>query len=685
MAVVPQLQSLAAWLQTWLRQRLVDASFASQSRLCNRCRQSFLTEVIPDFIQRSEMSASGSQTEHRFPSSVEFPYATIEALKISVRKKCTICCLLLWTISKCSYSSFDKFDNKSSILLSSSPGGIRIIVEGLSPAKLYIYVSETDTAALYGILRPNPTSWDSEESYRIIGRWIQTCKRSHVACQRQRQPIMPTRILDVGELEDNIVKLHIPRSSDRQGEYLALSYCWGSSPSTKLTSTNLVKHKRGIRMSTIPRTIRDAVIITRKLGFKYLWVDSLCIIQDCARDWQLESSKMADVYGTAFLTICACASADCHNGIFRQIPLSARTTCRVPCVSQAGRRQLLLGPGYAPTPFSKEPINHRGWTLQERLLSWRVVLYGKDALGWQCQTVSFGTGPKGDDFSYEDYQWRPELDATYDSHNWRRIAEEYSRRQLSNFTDKFPALAGIARMFHSRLDTVYLAGMWRNTLLEDLLWYYVVGSRNELDHWKLSSYVAPSWSWLSANEPISFRIAQAEQYQWRAKVSRCNAELGGPDPFGQVTSGRLLLHGPIKAAYWDTYWETHHGIWEGMHRHILTKESSEWPTGSPPYKRDDMSLGLICADITTREKYPFFERGQHTDKVWCLLLQEDQEDHLAGYYRGLVLTPIASFDVQHYGVENPGHTQFYRRIGIFTIERSSLWFSDANVEFMEII
>ena len=79
---------------------------------------------------------------------------------------------------------------------------------------------------------------------------------------------------------------------------------------------NLTRRIESINMTDIPKTFQDAVLITRKLGYRYLWIDSLCIIQDSASDWQIESVKMADIYFNAVVNISADASPRSDSGIF---------------------------------------------------------------------------------------------------------------------------------------------------------------------------------------------------------------------------------------------------------------------------------------------------------------------------------------------------------------------------------
>lgn len=173
---------------------------------------------------------------------------------------------------------------------------------------------------------------------------INICNKTHT-CEERSGYTLPTRLLDVDQHGNDEVKLFMSLGGTRliHGTcvpYAALSYCWGTCPALKLTQFNIFSRIRGFSLQDMPQTLRDAVHVTRKLGIQYLWVDALCILQDCKEDWQRESAKMGDVYGHAFITIFAFGARDCEGGLFH------------PAVN--GSR--LRGDGFR---FRKEPLNHR--------------------------------------------------------------------------------------------------------------------------------------------------------------------------------------------------------------------------------------------------------------------------------------------------------------------------------------
>ena len=104
------------------------------------------------------------------------------------------------------------------------------------------------------------------------------------------------------------------------GGYAALSHCWGISPIIKTTKASFDTFTKCIETEKLSRVFRDAVSVTRGLGLRYLWIDSLCIIQDDAGDWKAEAANMAQVYSRAFVTIAACAASDGSWGLFPKEP-----------------------------------------------------------------------------------------------------------------------------------------------------------------------------------------------------------------------------------------------------------------------------------------------------------------------------------------------------------------------------
>lgn len=164
--------------------------------------------------------------------------------------------------------------------------------------------------------RLRTTNLASESSFHRLEAWIGSCNREHGATCGARRLVsakLPTRVLDI-EFDSQRVKL--VDTSDQRGAYITLSHRWGGSGVIKTEKSTLAAWQSGISLQALPQTFLDAVLVAKRLKIRYLWVDSLCIIQDSDIDWERESSKMAEIYSNSYLTIAASSSPDSNGGLF---------------------------------------------------------------------------------------------------------------------------------------------------------------------------------------------------------------------------------------------------------------------------------------------------------------------------------------------------------------------------------
>ncbi len=228
------------------------------------------------------------------------------------------------------------------------------------------------------------------------------CDRLHDTCRAPSKIELPKRVLFIETNGEGKISVRLiePKHGE-QGAYIALSHCWGSSQlcvTAHATSDNaestLEHRKRGIIWSTLPKTFQDAITLTSLLGIKYIWIDSLCIVQNDKEDWTIESAKMADVYEYASLTLSATASAGDSYGCFsssfstsRSLPISLPEdvgTCEI-AVRKPITHWDALGQDEMHARF---PLMSRGWAFQERLLSRRVLHFSESELVWECRELS---------------------------------------------------------------------------------------------------------------------------------------------------------------------------------------------------------------------------------------------------------------------------------------------------------
>ncbi|EIW59349.1 HET-domain-containing protein, partial [Trametes versicolor FP-101664 SS1] len=337
--------------------------------------------------------------------------------------------------------------------------------------------------------------------------------------------------------------------------YLTLSYVWGGDQAHKTTLSNITTYEGGIDPTLIPQTIRDAIYVTNALGFRWLWIDSLCIIQDSDQDKRRELARMHYIYRYAHLTIIAASAKRIGEGFLQDRSPPPQVNFNEPFSSA----DLILPFVWALWPNrgsdDLEPISTRGWCMQEYLMSPRSLIFTSKTLQFRCLTTTQNVGNSLRDTVDE---WRipstlflPEPppaehgSAEWDDVHgeWLGVLGDYSRRTTSLPSDKLVACGAVAEQFHRVLRSDYLAGVWRDSLLLDLLWCAAQGEHL----YRPATYRAPSWSWAAVEGELSWRAGGPGEMMILdedvfAKVVRCEVSLEDAAlPFGRVTGGSLIL------------------------------------------------------------------------------------------------------------------------------------------------
>ncbi|OCK75717.1 HET-domain-containing protein, partial [Lepidopterella palustris CBS 459.81] len=316
----------------------------------------------------------------------------------------------------------------------------------------------------------------------------------------------PTRLLDVGKSGPTI-RLETEFSADFNEHYLTLSHCWGGADVPILTVGTVQKFSAGIQIISLPKTFRDAVKATRELGIRYLWIDSICIIQDSQFDWRAESAKMREVYSNALCNLAALGGENSHSGLFFDRSLEQLMHLRPlwihkripgsPFVSS----YKLIDRWKQLEKFEKSPLVKRAWVMQERFLAPRVVYFGREELYWECKSRMASESLQEDccERCYPSYflktQYKHFTDAGF-RNNWYEILDSYTQMQLTYPSDILIALSGIAKDFQQFNLDEYVVGMWKRSLLSDLCWEVDMPGRP-------STYRAPSWSWASLHGRVT--------------------------------------------------------------------------------------------------------------------------------------------------------------------------------------
>jgi hypothetical protein len=131
------------------------------------------------------------------------------------------------------------------------------------------------TTKLFG--RAIASSAGSEEAFDMAAQWLVRCSKSHEHCTEPKDVPLPRRLIYIPS--DDELEVHLQRFSTNSyiGKYVALSHCWGTKQLTRTTRENEKMHEKGIPAKDLSPNFRDAIIITRRLGFKYLWIDALYV------------------------------------------------------------------------------------------------------------------------------------------------------------------------------------------------------------------------------------------------------------------------------------------------------------------------------------------------------------------------------------------------------------------------
>ncbi|KAH5279393.1 hypothetical protein HBI23_050860 [Parastagonospora nodorum] len=427
---------------------------------------------------------------------------------------------------------------------------------------------------------------DSSEALNTIQDWIVECTEDHTdsLCDMVESPTLPKRVVDVGS-DNNSVRLIEPNGLEQN--YICLSHCWGLEQIITTTMTNLDDHKQSISWKGLSNTFQDAITLTRTLGFRYIWIDSLCIIQDSTEDWQVESAKMASIYSNGYLTIAGTKSRNGLGGLFSSTP-----DYRVAGTTPEGEKYCLyfreridhqidniLESAGMTSSEKYYPLLSRAWVYQERMLSTRVLHFGRYELFFECKstiqcecgTIRFhGAGTEtpvplikvGYAGALEAYDQCYKADALekvqyHGARLWRSMVSCYTALRLTKSKDRLPAFGGLARQMASKRKTRYLAGLWEDALIDDSLWTLYTPSKLKCPRPEPRN--APTWSWASVEsaagvgyyDTILFTDLEDEGLEDRmphvhySKIEGCNVVGSAIDEFGGVASGELSISGLV--------------------------------------------------------------------------------------------------------------------------------------------
>ena len=439
----------------------------------------------------------------------------------------------------------------------------------------------------------------SYESISQIQQWLQTCSNEHEQCAVPAQSRLPMRVLEISNRRARLIE-----SKGKVAPYVSLSHCWGRRPIIRLLASNIEEMKKDVPWNTLSKTFQDAITVAWKLGFRYIWIDALCILQDSLEDWEYHASIMARIFTDSQLTISASSSSDGSGGCFssrakdswtvhslgRQVwnpalwlPYTQEGRDREGCVKTFTVR-LKIPHGLFQNRQPKEPLLKRAWVFQEQILSARNIHFASGELYFECRSyvACECSGWTARSLSHHwETRWRkshavlqgqlhfslpaaasrerrrdlpkpkpiPKPAAEFEA--YCALIETYTCLDITDPHDRLPALSGITS---GRKDT-YLAGLWKSILLESLHWYPLSRSHSTWSSamaYRPDRYRAPTWSWASIESPIRFMETNFHFSNFATKpvaqILDASTTPEGLNPRGRVKDGVLKIRAPMVEA-----------------------------------------------------------------------------------------------------------------------------------------
>lgn len=422
----------------------------------------------------------------------------------------------------------------------------------------------------------------------IIDQWIQICQSGHSDCTAFQEGPNPKRLIFVPE--NGPVRLRF-MADEPPVSYIALSYCWGGYTACRTMKTNVGHMETAVTHEILPKTFRDLFSLASAIGVRFVWIDSLCIVQDDEKEWASESARMGDIYANAYLTVSAMSAPSPTVGLFRDRAFVGRDsdpdTWGTPAVTDPvpyfGFINIESGSGCSESIMVREifphemlkrftaipkkdfPLSQRAWTLQERLLSPRIAHFTSQEILWECNSgtaCECGTlrVSKDDVGLHNNVALRPlfrlavrDVPGVADVKGlWHTIVELYSRRSITFDRDRLVALSALARSMQSEKLGRYLAGVWEADLPRALWWKPVYASG-----YRPRRYSAPSWSWASLEGPVTLTPFIGGAYgsdDWdkpetiRAKVLTIDFKPATINSYSDAASCSIRLLAPVVAA-----------------------------------------------------------------------------------------------------------------------------------------
>lgn len=399
------------------------------------------------------------------------------------------------------------------------------------------------------------------EAARIL---LRSCTQRHKGCNRNPGEIsMPKRLVDLSNSSIRLVE-----TKGMQFErYATLSYCWGTGKHAhELTTENFNEYHRSIPETTIPATLKDTARLVRQMGLRYVWIDALCIIQNDHEDWKIESGRMHTTYSCAYICISALYAISSDAGLSQGWIYPMKDV-----FPKAVEQHLLRQNLSFISEFKSFPLNQRGWTLQERFLSSRLLHIGMVDIWLECREslVSFNSkndctypqsiGSTGTFLGLEEFgeivsqiSGHSVPSESNILHSWYYLILEYCPRKLTKETDRLIAIDGIRKLYQSYMNCEYICGLWEYDIYNGLLWFHGGGIASDMSSCLLDPLSIDLYNETREDEPepVSYHASTKLKKAIYRKLNRQHKLELDRDGFRSAQNSQTVWFGATPSWSW---------------------------------------------------------------------------------------------------------------------------------------
>ena len=369
-----------------------------------------------------------------------------------------------------------------------------------------------------------------------VKEWMRICKSDHAgACEKGDIDSGPktSKVRFVDVVQRCVATIEQVRLSEH--EYMALSYVWGGPQKVALVRSNQAQlaEAGSLAAGSLPQTIEDSMLLAKSLGFRHLWIDALCIVQDDNGDKMVQIGQMSRIYGFSSLTVIAATAKNANGGL----------PGLRPGTRSLEQQEIVIYPkltdhdaGKSPAPLSlmttlyplfnqnehyleHTPWNDRGWRMQERVMSRRVLVFMPDQVHWICRESTFCEESyfENDAIRFNRFHaaaMEPTLSRSFRNFfeaddeelrfwtTFNNLVASYTRRNFTYPGDVFDGFLCILEGLSTLAKSEFSWGLPRSHFEQGMLWTSFNGStrRTETSTLPMTSLQVrisfPSWSWM---------------------------------------------------------------------------------------------------------------------------------------------------------------------------------------------